>query len=232
MARCASCEIEFPLRPGPGRPKSYCTVACRRRAQRQRDRGRDDLPRSEVSPEVSGRLLLGRVLESARTELRLDDSVVACRSGLSPRKVREVLNGTALLSWGETLRLAGALDVRAGEVQRLWESAQGLTAHPASSIDVAAGELHDVLSSLHRAALRPAAGELARASGLHAPVVAAILRGDWVPDWPTAAHLASALGAEPALVRTLWERLHYAFLTSPAQFPRHGMPTPSRNAAP
>ncbi|MEU5398034.1 helix-turn-helix transcriptional regulator [Streptomyces sp. NPDC005963] len=158
--------------------------------------------------------------------------MVASRAGLSPHQVREVLNGAALLSWAETLRLADALSVGAGEVQRLWECAQGLNIQPAASVDAAAGDLRDLLSSLHRAALRPTAVDLARTTGLHAPVVTAILRGEWVPDWPTAAHLARALGAEPGLLRPLWERLHYAFLISPDPFPRHGMPIPTTQHSP
>ncbi|MFI1890196.1 hypothetical protein [Streptomyces jumonjinensis] len=140
--------------------------------------------------------------------------------------MEQVLAGAVTPSWEETLQLAGVLSVRPGEVQRLWESAQGLPGiESAQSFEAAAKVLRDALSGLHRAADRPAASDLARATGLLAPTVTAILHGDWTPDWLTTALLTTALGAEPALVRPVWERMHYAFLTSPDQFPLHGMPT-------
>ncbi|MFJ7424015.1 helix-turn-helix domain-containing protein [Streptomyces uncialis] len=236
MARCACCDTEFPLRPGPGRPKSYCTVACRSRSQRQRDRHRETHPQqtTDTAEAESGRRILGQVLAAARSERGLDLPVIAVRTGLPPQTVRLVLTGAATCTWGETRRLAHVLSVRSGEVQHLWESAQGLPrAGSGPGFGAAVTVLRDALAGLHRAAGRPTAEALAHTTGLHAPTVAAILRGDWAPDWQATALLAAALGAQPALLRPLWERLHYAFLTSPDQYPHHGTPTrPARDRPP
>ncbi|MFI1018170.1 helix-turn-helix domain-containing protein [Streptomyces sp. NPDC020965] len=143
---------------------------------------------------------------------------------LSPSYLSRILAGERLPAWPVTHMLTTILGGSPEEVRPLWESASGIRHPTRQDEDNAVRRLHAALRGLHLAAARPNTDSLAKGTGLSAELLDAVLKGDHVPDWPTTALIATRLTADPALIKPLWEAVHYAFLASREVFPAGGIP--------
>ncbi|MER8073702.1 helix-turn-helix transcriptional regulator [Streptomyces sp. NPDC094034] len=151
-------------------------------------------------------------------------SDAARQADLSPSYLSRILTGERVPAWPVTHMLATIFGGSPAEVRILWEGAHGIRHLARQSIDGAAGRLNAALRGLYLAAACPDLVVLAENTGLSAGLIDAVLRGDHVPDWPTTAHLVRRLAVDPAVIRPLWEAVHYAFLTSHDIFPAGGLP--------
>ncbi|MBH1938836.1 hypothetical protein I5Q34_32030 [Streptomyces sp. AV19] len=100
------------------------------------------------------------------------------------------------------------------DVRALWESSQGVARPSRLALTDAADNLRHALRGLHLAAGRPAFPKISATTGVPTAVVQRILFGHDIPSWSATAALATGLGADPEAVRSLWEQLDYALITS------------------
>lgn len=201
--------------PRVGRPRGT--------AQPNPSPGPTESPAVFVSPPVR----LGAALSHLQLTSGMTVVDTARRADLSPSYVSRILAGERVPAWPVIHMLTTILGGSPEETRLLWEDARGLQ-HPArQGQESAAQRLRAALRGLHLAAGRPQASALEEKTSLPADLLAAVLRGDHVPDWPTTARLVTGLNADPSSVRPLWEAVHYAFLVCHDIFPVGGLPRPA-----
>ncbi len=149
----------------------------------------------------------------------------ARQADLSPSYLSKILAGERVPAWPVVHMLATIFRGNAQELRVLWEGARGLCQPSRQSMEVAAQRLQAALRGLHLAAACPDPEVLCRGTALAPAVVRGVLSGEHIPDWPTTAQIVARLAAHPALIKPLWEDVHYAFLASHSAFPTGGMAT-------
>ncbi|MDH2394128.1 helix-turn-helix transcriptional regulator [Streptomyces sp. HNM0663] len=244
---CGYCRRRFEQRTGRGRRRQYCTVKCRRQAQRERE-GRlptqpaaSPLGRSlaEDLQAMAARLLaaeyggqeletllrhagdLAREVECYRAAA-VHDARVSGTGWEAVAKAARVSVPTARLRWnGEQVRRA--MDRRARQRARAAE----VVADGAGAAEAGGGEravtgskrLTSALSYLHRASRLPIR-EVAQHTGLSASYVSRILSGERLPSWPVMVSLVKAFGGDPAHLSALWESSHGVCVPARQAFPQ------------
>ncbi|MFG2402614.1 helix-turn-helix domain-containing protein [Streptomyces lydicus] len=183
-------------------------------------------------PTLAGRAVhkLGSALSHLQRQSGMTIYQAAQQADLSASYVSRVLAGERVPGWPVVHMLATIFGGRAGEFRILWESAQGVSYPSRQDVQGAAQRLQDALRGLYLAASCPEVEHLS-GRGLSAQVAGEALRGEVVPDWPTTSALVPRLGGHPGGIRSLWEDVHYAFLTSHDVFPSGGLPRSSLPSA-
>lgn len=239
------CGRRFRQHGGAGRPRAYCQAACRRRAQRVRDRARqgkrvpvpvrglalegapDPSRRSgrpgtaaPSRPSPDGLGVLGSTLASLLWLSGLTLDQVVQRSYLEPSCVRRALAGESLLDWPTVYVLVGELGGRPQDVRWMWEWASGWQAGPSRSVTISLTRLHGALRGLRLAAAgpSPAAG---LTGDLWSESADGALLPDLLPDWDSVRAAVEDLGGDSGCFWPLWEDARQAvliaqqFLSSP-----------------
>ncbi|MEK2491052.1 helix-turn-helix domain-containing protein [Kitasatospora purpeofusca] len=142
---------------------------------------------------------------------------LAAAAGVTPSFVSRVLNAERFPSWPVAGALAEAMGGVAAEIRPLWDLGNDtlpqrpFVPSPAEEAAYVAAYVA-ALRGLHLAAAAPDPPAISDAScGRLSPAdAAALLSGSAVPDWPTVEVLLEVLGAEPAFVLPLWERVQLA----------------------
>ncbi|MER7671314.1 helix-turn-helix transcriptional regulator [Kitasatospora sp. NPDC096128] len=157
---------------------------------------------------------LASALSFLHRRSRRSSRELAADAGVSPSFVSRVFAGERIPSW----QVAGALVRAAGgepaDVRPLWDAAHGIlperpfVATPQVEAEFV-GAFSSALRGLHLAAFAPDALAISdKSRGRVNPEAAAgLLTGTRVADWPTVEALLEVLGADPAFVLALWERV-------------------------
>jgi len=228
--QCVLCLKRFTQKSGPGRKRLYCTVACRRRAQRQRDGRRSAAP--GTSADRWGRDLAAGIRELAARLASAEErqAGLGARLGYAEQLRVELAYYTAAAvhearvfggSWAEVALAAGVSPDTArerwseGRVRRLLDrrAAEPLQLPAAGARAARAAVQPDRGTLLGLAGalsfqLRQSAltmHEVARQAGVSQSFVSRVLAGERIPSWPVVHKLASVLGGDPEDLRFLWE---------------------------
>lgn len=225
--------MQFPQNGGRGRRRAYCSLACRRRAQRQRDGRRRRPPQNalpmgrSIAEELYslafdlleaeyGRADLGELLGRARSLAKETDYYVSAAVRDARQRAvswEEVAAGaavsvaTARMRWGEA-HVMRRLQMRSVERAAARQA-------PASVPDVrpkegregvgrASRQLAAALSQLHQDS-GLMIREVAENTELSPSYVSRILSVDRTPSWPVVRQLVEAFGGDPLVLRVLWE---------------------------
>ncbi|MBC3844684.1 helix-turn-helix transcriptional regulator [Streptacidiphilus sp. 4-A2] len=228
--QCVLCLKRFTQRSGPGRKRLYCTVACRRRAQRQRDGQRAVAPLAGADKwgmdlASSIQMLAERLAAAEQSQLGL-----GARLGYAEQLRVELGYYAAAAvhearvfgdSWADVALAAGVSADTArerwseGRVRRLMDRRSSQPARVRGSGGRVGGKvvqprggsvlgLAGALSFLLRRS-ELTMHEVAQQAGVSASFVSRILTGERVPSWQVAHMLASVLGGDPEDLRFLWE---------------------------
>ncbi|AWL37150.1 XRE family transcriptional regulator [Streptomyces sp. SM18] len=225
----ALCRRRFRRRRGPGRPRAYCSTACRRLAQRLRDDHRASTGqwsnRADNGRVAAERLqyLSDQLLDGERRAAQLEDLVRA--AGAVAAGVESYV-GAAVndarrrgQSW---VSVARAVNLSPDAARRKW---QGYTGPEAASLPEAvmvgttpfSGAGYDVASARSNreqlgAALRyllrasgRTTGAVADQAGIPATAFSRLLTGERIPEWPAVFTLTTILDGRPEELRMLWE---------------------------
>ncbi|MFI6587615.1 hypothetical protein [Embleya sp. NPDC050493] len=194
---CAACGIMFDQHPGTGRKRRYCTIDCRRTAERARPRTSTGTPRRAPAPEPVRataaaelatllRTFAGAVEDAGRARavlrvrlsytdrdsgriVRYGAVVGADRPAREPRGTHTVGAGGEPATTHASRRLAAAL--------RLWCERDG------APVD-----------------------RLARRAGIDGRRLAELLNGEQrLPSWPSVHSLVATVGGDVDGARALWE---------------------------
>ncbi|MFB7919505.1 hypothetical protein [Streptomyces sp. NPDC056061] len=191
----------FPQNDGRGRRKDYCSPACLRRAQRQRDGQRRRPPQNSLP--------VGRSIAEELYSLAFD----LLETELSPSYVSRILSVNRTPSWPVVRQMVEVLGGDPLELRALWEIAQGVPPAPQDFIE-AATRLNGLLRGLHLAAGCPGVLEVCEQShgDLDPQTVEEILAGTEVPSWERTGRFVSAVGGYPADIRPQWEAVYSSLL--------------------
>ncbi|MFK4152932.1 helix-turn-helix domain-containing protein [Streptomyces fungicidicus] len=233
---CRHCQERFPQASGPGRKKEYCSVKCRRKAQRERDgrlgrqQARSALPMGRriaedlqalsaalLEAEYDGRSLkelLRCASDVAReVEYYMTAAVQDARNtGASWDQVAEaarVSTTTARTRWSEGRvkeRLQRRATQRAAVRQPVTPSVEGLDPMREQPLSQAA-KLASALSHLHRAS-DLTIREVAEHLSVSPSYVSRILSGERTPSWTVTCSLVQLCGGDPAELSVLFESAH------------------------
>jgi hypothetical protein len=143
---------------------------------------------------------------------------------LSPSRVVSALAGQWVPSWPTVFMLVTIFGGKAEELRVLWERARGIHATRPPSVETTADRLRDALRGVYLAAGCPDPAALASGSRLSQDLLARVLSGQHLPDWPTTARLVTRLGWCAEDLRPLWEDLHGAIAARYQPFPDGGAP--------
>ncbi|KUM87507.1 hypothetical protein AQI88_40785 [Streptomyces cellostaticus] len=151
---------------------------------------------------------------------------VAAHTGLSSSYVSRMLSGERIPTWTAVRLLAETFDADPGDLRALWEASQGLVRPTRPPLHEAVARLTGAMRGIHLAAGRPPFEHVAQLSSgsLTADIVEGALAGRIVPCWETTSSLLTALGAQPADLRGVWEDTNYAFLVCVMATPDDGPP--------
>ncbi len=228
---CGACGKEVGRRAGAGRPRDYCDVTCRRRAERDRARGRHRPPAVDMLPSGAStarelRDLAWRLeaaedsFASLSTRLTLAEQIVELARSYAGAAVHEarlegmswrdigaaggVSEASARARWSEIrlLRLAAGVEKgTASEAAVLREQEQEEEEGEYAVRPLALGQALSVLRERSGVGVR----EAARQADLAPAEVRRILSGDHVPVWSIAHTLTTIFGGRPQEARILWE---------------------------
>ncbi|MEU9372005.1 XRE family transcriptional regulator [Streptomyces avermitilis] len=148
---------------------------------------------------------------------------VAQEAGVSPSCVSRLLAGQRVPDWPVVFTIVTAASGRPEEFRLLWEWARGHRQPSRRSAAASLTRFHGALRGLQWAAgqTSPRLEILTRRSD--GDTVAAVLRGELVPDWATTHQIVQRLGGNPEQVRPLWEDVQYTFLLAHDFFPAQGV---------
>ncbi|MEU8542967.1 helix-turn-helix transcriptional regulator [Streptomyces sp. NPDC048717] len=230
---CRGCVGQFLQNRGRGRRKIYCTVVCRRRAQRQRDGQRrrapqSSLPMGRVIAEELYALSFG-LLEAEYGEADLSELLARARvlakevdyyisaavrdarnkevSWEEVAKAASLSPATARDRWGEAvvMRRLHRRSVERAAVRQAPASVPD--EHPKEgreAVGRASRQLAAALSQLHHAS-GLMIREVAASTELSPSYVSRILSVDRTPTWPVVRQLVETFGGDPLELRVLWE---------------------------
>ncbi|MEW2400272.1 helix-turn-helix transcriptional regulator [Streptomyces sp. NPDC046862] len=244
---CRHCRERFAQANGPGRKKEYCSIACRQKAQRERD-GRLGQQQARSAHPLGRRIaedlqaLAAALLEAEYDGrplaelLRYADEVtreVECYTAAAVHDARnqgadwkqvaaaaQVSATTARTRWAES-RVQTRLKRRAAEraaVRQPHASPAGEGAPLSKAAERASAKLASALSYLHRSSSLTIK-EVAEQTTLSPSYVSRILSGERKPTWPVVHALVELFGEDPAELSVLFESAHGLV---PA--PRHAIP--------
>ncbi|MFJ2175879.1 hypothetical protein ACIOHE_23680 [Streptomyces sp. NPDC087851] len=229
---CGFCGKDLVQRSGGGHPRDYCDDACRRRAQRKRDRER----RAAV-PQFSHRFIAaeleiwaGELLTACFSDAALDEVLdLAARVGDEAECVAAAAVGEARAAGRSWSDIAAPARTSEGSARARWGGARvarRLAARaPMPGARQPGGAPPAVSPTATRSAAhaRRAAAALARAlrtlqersdlpldtvaahADMPTPAVLWVLEGQLVAPWPVTYTLAHLLGGQPQDLRLLWE---------------------------
>lgn len=230
---CRECGGRFPQKGGRGRRKDYCSVACRGRAQRQRDGQRRRPPQSALPV---GRLIaeelyslasdlleaeygeagLGEMLGRARALAKETDYYVSAavrdarQSGVSWEEVAKsasLSTATARARWGE-MQVMRRLQRRAVERAAVRQAPVAVPdvrpREGREAVGRASRQLAAALSKLHQES-GLMIREVAASTELSPSYVSRILSLERTPSWPAVCQLVETFGGDPVELRVLWE---------------------------
>lgn len=231
---CLNCGTELPARNGtPGRPAEYCGTLCRQAAYRKR-RKAAEAPSSEAAANRAAQDLAHDLLEDARHLVRLLDHPDAplldpVEQAVALTRTAETLTAALVgrarrgrVSWA---RLGLALSMQPDTARRIYRSEaihrrvtnaalpqpEARTAQPPPRPDPAPAlarssrsHLAPVLSRLQRAS-RVTLRTLADRLGISPSQVSRILSGERFPSWYLTERFAHVCGADPMVLRKVWE---------------------------
>lgn len=228
---CRNCATPLPARTNaPGRPADYCGNSCRQAAYRARRRDQTS-PQAATAADAGVREMIQEVIDEARHLQRLlthgngtylDPVEQAVSLTRSAENLTAGLVGRARLARVPWAALGPALAMqpdtarrtyRAGSVNRRLDHAaqrtqfphQAWPAAPAASYpNRSCSHLAPVLSGLHRAS-RLSLRDLAMHMGISSSHASRILSGERFPNWRLTERLARACGADPQVLRRVWE---------------------------
>lgn len=199
-----------------GRPRRYCQVACRRRAQRKRDRQakrrvdvavRDTRARGGDSRN-QGRKLLARALQRLLWFSGLTLSEVAEMSRLPSGCVEAMVSGRSVRTWPTTFVLVATMRGAPEDVRWLWEWASGRDEQASASPSVSVQRVFAAVRGLRLASGRLAGDD--RKGGADSSESACLLS-----DWQVACELIEQLGGSSVRFRPLWEQARRAVMEAP-----------------
>jgi transcriptional regulator with XRE-family HTH domain len=198
----------------------------RRRSPRRSTSTRMSGPADVLPGHQSPLLALASALTCQFRASGLTMADVARKVGVSPSFVSRILTGEREPSWPVVHTLTTVLGGRPQELRHLWECLHMPTPAGRDPLDQALQQFQDAIHGLHLAAYKQPLSRVCQraAPPLELEAVEQIMRGDVVPDWPTAAALATALGGSAAHLRPLWDSVHYAVLASRYELPAPGLP--------
>ncbi|WP_146066192.1 hypothetical protein [Streptomyces sp. ZL-24] len=231
--KCAfqGCGRRFRQREGTGRPRVYCQVACRRRAQYWRDRA----PEADRHPgpgpgsgalrprgaggrteKRDGRRLLGQALRNLFWFSGLTVREVTHLTCIRPGRLRAILDGEVVPTWPTTFMVVTVMRGSPDDVRGLWEWARGHRPPYPASHDGATDRFRAVLRGLRLASEPgPEARDETDARLVHEERdLPGILE-----DWEQARELIEHFGAPAERFRPLWEQARHAALSAPALLP-------------
>ncbi|MFU0094860.1 hypothetical protein ACMZ5F_09575 [Streptomyces rhizosphaericola] len=236
--KCAfqGCGRRFRQREGTGRPRVYCQIACRRRAQYWRDRAPEaDRPSSSsLSPppgsgpgsgvvrprgaggragKRDGRRLLGQALRNLFWFSGLTVREVGHLTRIRPGRLRAILDGEVVPTWPTAFMVVTVMRGSPDDVRGLWEWARGHRPPYPASRDGAMDRLRAALRGL-RLASQPgpvARGETDARLAQEERDLPGVLE-----DWEQARELIEHLGAPAERFRPLWEQARHSALSGPA----------------
>ncbi|MET9208811.1 hypothetical protein G6W61_02505 [Streptomyces sp. KAI-26] len=223
------CGRRFRQREGAGRPRAYCQIACRRRAQYWRDRapeaGRHPGSGSGVvrprgaggrAEKREGLRLLGQALRNLFWFSGLTVREVTHLTCIRPGRLRAILDGEVVPTWPTTFMVVTVMRGQPDDVRWLWEWARGHRPPYPASHDGATDRFQAALRGLRLAAEPgPAARDETDARLVHEE------RGlpGVLEDWEQARQLIEHFGARAERFRPLWEQARRAALSAPALLP-------------
>lgn len=232
---CLHCGIELTPRAGtPGRPPDYCGTACRQAAYRRRRRGEPTPEAPATVADTAVRELAQDVLEEARHLVRVLSSPDAplldpLEQAANLSRVMDVLTaalvGRARLRRVPWARLGPALSMRPDTARRTYHaeavSRRMREASPQRRPERVAPPARPdgpepAPAPRSRSHLAPVLARLQRASRLSLRALAArldvspsqmsrVLSGERFPSWYLTERFARACGADPLVLRKVWE---------------------------
>jgi len=219
VRRCAlaECGRQIVDRQATGRPRYYCQVSCRRRAQYLRDLARkakrEGLARPSRAPgraEVSeGRRLFGQALTHLFRNSGLAVRDVTRLTRIRSDRFRAMLNGEVVPAWSTTFMLVTVVGGSPCDFQWFWQWARGGSCGPMSRDDAG----HQLQAALR--GLRLAAAETCSAAGEE---TALNWRGDGqeqarlLDDWEQVSQLIERFGVSAERFQPLWDMARRAAL--------------------
>lgn len=230
---CRHCGTELPSRTAvSGRPPDYCGTACRQAAYRQRRRSEPGTGGASAAADAAVREMAGDVLEEARHLVRLLSSPDAplldpVEQAVNLSRMVEVLTaglvgrarqrrvpwaglGRALSMQPDTARRTYRAETVARRVQNAERGRlTGGLPDPPGGPDAAPSSrprshLAPVLARLHRAS-ELSLREMAARLGISPSQASRILSGQRFPSWHLTERLARVCGADPLVLRKVWE---------------------------
>ncbi|MDX3855922.1 helix-turn-helix domain-containing protein [Streptomyces sp. AK02-01A] len=237
LAHEVSCYIEAAVQEALEREDSWSSVATAAGTGEDTARSRwsrtavsrlltqrTPVPAPRAAPEDAAPRQLGAALAFLQQRSGFTLAEAAAHAGLRPADLLSMFAGERVPPWPAVHTLAVLFGDRPEDLEALWLSAQSTADSSRPRIGTAAERLCAALRGLYLAAASPDATRISRSVGLAPKLIAAVLEGNHIPDWPTAVRLVAGLGADPAGIRHLWEDVHYAFLTSADAFAPGGLP--------
>lgn len=221
--RCTFCgaPINTPLKQG--RPRIYCDVACRRKAQKLRDAQRGVPLQVPSARETVTRLarLAGRVAATQQERRPLALQLKLLESlAVQMERCRASLVHEAQIGGAEWTQIADWAGVTVDEAQSLWDdnSLRKLFPPSASRVDrtsEAVRRLARALSQLH-AESETAIDEVAERTALDVAEVEQIFTGRASTTWPVIYMLTHELNGDSEDFRYLWECTQHRTPSPPA----------------
>ncbi|MEE4543967.1 helix-turn-helix transcriptional regulator [Streptomyces sp. V4-01] len=227
---CRNCDAPLPPRMGTGgRPADYCSTACRQSSYRKRRRAEPTTNKHTAAIDAAVQDLAHDVVEEARHLLRLltqADAPMLDPIEQATALARSVDNLTAgLVGRARSSRtpwddLGPALNMQPDTARRIYRAEtvnrrlqqathRGAAPPPTPPTPTVIphhtrSHLAPVLSRLHRASQMPLR-TLAARLGISASQASRILSGERFPSWWLTERFARACGADPQVLRTVWE---------------------------
>lgn len=212
------CGRRFRRRQSVGRPRLYCQVACRRRAQYRRDLAAAGVgqPRSGLmhgpnsrgtARARDGQRLFGQALRSLLWFNGMTVRELADLAQIRPARVRVILDGGTVPSWPTTFMVVTLMRGSPDDVRWLWEWAQGQEPRrPASPTEA----MHLFRAALRGLRLASAPGAEARGETTTRLLLDQSSSGV-LEDWA----LTTGIGVGAERIRPLWEQARRAALCTP-----------------
>ncbi|MGG8407320.1 helix-turn-helix domain-containing protein, partial [Streptomyces sp. 12297] len=141
-----------------------------------------------------------RALSTLQRESGLSHTDLGAAARVDRSYISRIVIGERLPSWKVTRRFADACGADPEELRPLWDAARGYR-------PTRPGHLGALLRGMHLASGLVGADLLHARTGNQVSIdeINGLLAGTRTADWPTVEGLVTAMRAEPATVRPLWE---------------------------
>lgn len=202
--RMANRERQPRNRPSRPAPDADTALAAIRIPRQRRPADRDDATPARArepdrhAPSVGPAAVLARALSHLQRASTKPFRQLAEEAHISASYVSRVLSGERCPSWKVARTLTLACDGDPAEIQPLWAAARGQSPAPRSSLQAA-------LRGLHLSAARPKPAAISNHTRLSSGDITAMFYGTALPPWEAVEELVTALHAEAASLRPLWD---------------------------